>query len=418
MKVLGDQTSFVQGISFSEKEGAANSYAYGRAIDHRKDPKAVTLNPRAELDSGTVISDLPMWGARACLRTFSYGNTGNIYQKTTDAWSLVHTAANSQGNGLAYFTADAALYYTQDTTFGRLLDACTGSSFYDDVLGSEGGAPTNTKSIDFERSSSMYASRADTASTSITSDLTIEAYLKLESLPATGEKYVVVSKWDENSNKRSYKMDFTTTSDFFGDGRDSSLTISADTTEDPLDANCSGTSGGYILTLTNEHASFTAAAGDRVLVHQTRGTGAGSQQVVEVSSYTAGTLTLAEPLSFSPQHSATTTVANKAQVRVLKQHTTVTVNSGITYTCKAWDGLKGGIIGWFASGAVSIIGTVTASGKGFRGGDSMSPIHLKFIPSELIANPVQDLVIPVLYISADSCIFAFNSGVIFSGDGA
>ena len=180
-KLTASQTSWIGGISYSEKEGDANSYAFGMGVDHRSDPTSLTLNPRSIFDSGSYVLDLPMWGARAGERTFFYDLSGNIYQLSSGAYSLAHTAANSQGNGLSYFTQDRHLYYAQDTTFGRLTDAETGVNFYDDFKASEGGAPTNVSCIDFESSSSMYASRADTASLSITSDLTLEAYIQPES---------------------------------------------------------------------------------------------------------------------------------------------------------------------------------------------------------------------------------------------
>lgn len=369
-KKTPSQDSFVGGISFARDLGIQNSYSFGRSVDHRGEPGELKITPKSELDSGTIVTDLPMWGARACTRTFAYGNAGAIYQSSTaGSWSKVHTAADSQGNGLGFFTSDNALYYTQNTTFGRLLDACTGSSFTDDFKGSEGGDPTNTKSLVLD-GSTQYASRADTASTSITSDLTLETYCKLSALPATGEIQTLISKWDEQSDKRSYKMDITTKSDFFGDGRDGALTISTDTTEDPVDANCTGTSGQNTLTVTNEHASFSSiVSGDKVLIHQTRGTSAGTYQVTSVSSYNAGILTLNDALTFSPAHSATASVANKAQVRLMKQHTDVTINDAITYTSKAWGGLKGGILGFFASGTFTYAGTMTADTKGYIGAD-------------------------------------------------
>jgi len=369
-KQIGSQTSFASGISFSTKEGLQNSYAFGRAIDHRSDPKKVVLNPRAEIDSGTIVKDLPMWGARACSRTFSYGNTGNIYQKEID-WELVHTAPDSTGNGMAYFTGDRALYYAQDTTLGRMLDACTEAKFYDDFMGSDSGEPLNTKSLNLELSSSQYAYVTDTSSLSITSDLTIEAYTKFESLPdaTLNEEYVIVSKWTEQSDQRSYKMDVIGSVDFFGDGRDGALSITGNTTEDPIDANCTGTKGSTILTVSNEHASFSSIQpGDKVGIYQTRGTGAGQRQLVDVVSYSSGTLNLLEPLTFSPVHSATVSDANKAQVRVIKQHTTVVIGAGFSYYSKAWDGLKGGYLRWYANAGSTINGSVNGSGRGFRGG--------------------------------------------------
>lgn len=365
--------SVIEGIADSQKSGGKYSVAFNRAVDFRSDPSEVKLNPKAVKVSGSVIESLPMWFDRACNRIFAYGNNGDIYQQENGVWSLVHTAANSSGNGMAYFGEDSNLYFAQDESIGRLLEACTGSEFYNNFLESEGGEATNTKSLDLEKSSSQGAYVADNANLSITSDLSIEAYCKLESLPDTDEEQVLLSKWNEQSNQRSYRLYITTKSNFFGDGRDGALTISSDTTEAPVDANCTGTSGQTTLTITNAHASFSSiAAGDRVLIHQTRGTGAGQYQFAEVSGYSGGVLTLVEPLTFSPQHSATTSVANKAQVRIVKQHTTVTVSSGKTYSPKAWDGLKGGILAFYANDTYTNSGTVTLLEKGFRGATSVS----------------------------------------------
>ena len=366
-------TSFIAGISDSEKSGTDFSIAFNRSTDFRTDPKKVTLLPRSEKDSGSLVKGLPMWFERACARTFAYANNGDIYQKENGTWSKVHTSPNSSGNGMSYFGEDRNLYYAQDKTIGRLTEACTGSDFYDGFIESEGGEPTNTRSLDLERDSSEYAFVADNASNSITSDISLEIYTSLESLPDTDEEFVLLSKWNEQSNQRSYKLDITTKTDFFGDGRDGALTISSNTTEDPIDANCSGTQGQTTITTSNEHASFSSiAAGDKVIIIQSRGTGVGQYQLTDVVSYSSNTLTILDPLTFSPLHSATAGDANKAQVRILKQHTDVTVNAGITYTAKAWDGFKGGIIGWYANGTRTINGTVTATGKGFRGGAAVN----------------------------------------------
>lgn len=63
-----------------------------------------------------------------------------------------------------------------------------------------------TQSADLERSSSQYFSAADSASLSITGNLTAEAWIKLESLPASGEEYDIISKHDNgaSANGRSW----------------------------------------------------------------------------------------------------------------------------------------------------------------------------------------------------------------------
>ena len=78
------------------------------------------------------------------------------------------TIVDSSGNGMAYFGEDSYLYYTSDKVIGRYGPFGGTKTFADDFLGAEGGVPLNTASIDFESSSSMYATAADSASLSIT----------------------------------------------------------------------------------------------------------------------------------------------------------------------------------------------------------------------------------------------------------
>lgn len=146
----------------------------------------------------------------------------------------------------------------------------------------------------------------------------------------------------------------------FGTGADGALTISGNTTEAPIDSACTGTAGSTSLSATN--ASFASA--QVVLIHQTRGTGAGLWEKRTIASYSAGTIVLTEPL--------TNSYVSGAQVRVLKQYSAVTINSGITYTAKAWDGTVGGILAFLCNGTVTVTGTITATGKGFRGGSHVA----------------------------------------------
>ena len=375
-KIIGNITNFSGGIADNSKLGSANSFKFGRSIDFRSDPSQLTLLPRTEKESGNVVIDFPKWGERIGTDLWVIGDAGNVYKRTTGGtWTNEHTASASQGNGLKYFGEDDFLYYGQNTTFGRYGPINGTPVWYDDFKGSEGGVPTNTHSIDFEADSSMYASRADTASLSIVADLTLEAYLKPESLPTSGGEMVIMSKWDENGNLRSYKLSINAVSNSFGDGSDGALTISSDTTEAPIDSACTGTVDTQALTATN--ASFSA--GQKILIHQTQGVGAGTYQRTEIQSYTAGTITTTDALNF--------TYITGAQVRVLKQYSSVTVNADKTYTGKEWNGTVGGLPGFYCSGDVKgpgkiMIGGVTgntglgavsgATGGGFRGGDGNS----------------------------------------------
>lgn len=148
----------------------------------------------------------------------------------------------------------------------------------------------------------------------------------------------------------------------FGSGSDGALTISTNTTQAPIDASCSGTSGATALTATN--ASF--AADQYVLIIQMRGTGVGAYEVNKISSYSAGTITLQLPLSNT--YTDSVGGADQAQVVVLSQYTGVTIDAGVTLTAKAWDGDVGGVLAFLVNGTLTVNGTISGTGKGFRGG--------------------------------------------------
>lgn len=365
---------FNGGIAPYDKESGLDQYASGRGIDVRSNPREVKILPKTTNESGSVYTDLPMGADRIGNNTYVYDASGNIYTRTSaGSHSLTRSVGSSHGNGIKYFGEDDFLYYTSDKVIGRYGQVNASSPYFvDDFLGAEGGVPLNTHWIDLESGSSQYASRADTASLSITSDITIEATIKPESLPAVSSSMTIASKWDENGNIRSYKFDIYAISGYFGDGSDGALTISSDTTEAPVDSAATATSGTYTISATN--GSF--AAGQVIFIHQSRGTSAGQGQRTKIQSYVAGTITTTDLI--------TATYTSGAQVRVLKQYTNVTIDITKTYSAKAWNGTVGGILAFLANGTVTINGTISSngsagsqssttgsgggSGGGFRGG--------------------------------------------------
>jgi hypothetical protein len=143
----------------------------------------------------------------------------------------------------------------------------------------------------------------------------------------------------------------------FGDGRDGDLTIAANTIDVPIDSTCSGTIDSTILTATN--ADFEP--GQAVLIHKTRGdTNAicGSWELNEIKSYAIGTINLKYPLC----NTYTSSGADCSQVIVLKQYENVTVNSGITWTTKSWNGTTGGILAFLCKETTQINGTIIGTG--------------------------------------------------------
>lgn len=355
---IGKLQTLTGGIStISKKLGPPNSFAWGRSIDFRSDPSQQTTYPQTQKISGSIVTDLPMFADVAGDVLYFHGNAGNIYSvDTNDAVTKEYTVPDSSGNGIVYFAETGQLYIPTNTSITRRANATGAGNYFDNFLETSGGEPTNTKALLLVAASSQSATRASTASLQLAGDLTLEAYLKPTSLPTGTNKMSIISKWDESGSKLGYKLDIVTTSAAFGDGSNGALTISVDTTDAPIDSACTGAASSISLSATN--ASF--ATGQEILIHQSIGTNAGQWERNVIQGYTAGTITLTNPL----QGSYTT----GAQVLVLKQYTSVTVNSGKVWTAKAWNGTTGGILSFLANGTFTNNGTITANGKGYRGG--------------------------------------------------
>lgn len=116
---------------------------------------------------------------------------------------------------------------------------------------------------------------------------------------------------------------------------------------------CTGTSGGTALTATTTGFS----TGDLVLIHQTQGTGAGQWELNAISNITG----------FALVYPLINTYATGAQVIKLKQYSSGNIGSGVTITGQSWNGSTGGIYVLLANGPVTIAGTLSMNGIGFRG---------------------------------------------------
>lgn len=134
----------------------------------------------------------------------------------------------------------------------------------------------------------------------------------------------------------------------FGSGKDGS------TYAVPANAGCSGTSGGTSLTL---DAASSFANGDLVMIHQSKGTGAGNWELNKIAS---GGGTTSIVLEHDLQNTYTDSGNDQAQIIELKEYKNLTVST--TVTVPAWDGNKGGIIAFLDKGTTTISGTLNASG--------------------------------------------------------
>jgi hypothetical protein len=131
-------------------------------------------------------------------------------------------------------------------------------------------------------------------------------------------------------------------------------------TLDPPRASARGTAGTPTLTVTNLVGAF--APGQAVIVHQTQGANAGRYEYHRVASAAAGTVTLAAPLANEYSLAGN----DRAQVIAVTELRSLTVTATGSLTAPAWNGQHGGILALDVAGAVSVAGTVTMGGRGFR----------------------------------------------------
>lgn len=120
-----------------------------------------------------------------------------------------------------------------------------------------------------------------------------------------------------------------------------------------------GSSGGTSLTVGSGSGFFDGAL---VLIHQTKGTGGGNWELNKISSGSSGT-------SWTMAYTLQNTYAAGAQVVLIKEHTTVTIGSGVTISAPEYNGTSGGIIVIFATNSITVTGTFSANGAGYDGGD-------------------------------------------------
>ena len=142
----------------------------------------------------------------------------------------------------------------------------------------------------------------------------------------------------------------------WGNASDGDITISSNTTQAETSRSCTGS--GTSLTI----GSSGFSDGDVVVVLQVHGTDSGQWEYAKIASGGGTT-------SITVQKSLQYTYGSGAVIQKLPQYGTVVVESGKTWSATAWNGTANGIFGFIARD-VTITGSISASGKGFRGGAS------------------------------------------------
>lgn len=198
--------------------------------------------------------------------------------------------------------------------------------------------------------------------------------------PAAGEPYPGEASWSDNFDAPGelsglgLYANVTVENGFLtpvrtidtGTGSDGELLVTGAFLTDSVRTALSASAGsGQSYLQVNTSSGFRA--GDEVLIIQMTGSGAGRWEYANVASTGISRIDLTSPL----QNSYFTTSGGRAQVLRVPQYTNVTVASGGTLTCSAWDGATGGVLCIRIAGnlVVESGGLIDVSGRGFPGGE-------------------------------------------------
>ena len=167
-------------------------------------------------------------------------------------------------------------------------------------------------------------------------------------------------------------MLFTTTTFSQGNGADGALTVPAGTTTINTvksDVSSTASSGQKVVNVTSA-AGF--ATSNLVLIIQMLGTNVGVWEEATIASISVNAITMTSNLTNTYTKTGATSLA---QVIKIPQYTNVTIASGRTLTASAWDGTTGGVLVFYANGTLSVSGTITMAGKGYRGGTGATGVN-------------------------------------------
>lgn len=179
-----------------------------------------------------------------------------------------------------------------------------------------------------------------------------------------------------------------------GDGADGAVVISVsadiNTTNSISGRTCAdgGDAVNYSVTaLTSNTATLSSSvsagclsSGDDVLLINLQGistaySNVGNYEILEVSSVSGSTVTFSSNKteyygdgSSDDLNLGTARTNQRVMLQRVPNYTNLTVNSGINFYPTLWDGIKGGVLAFKASGTVTTTGTIHASGKGYAGG--------------------------------------------------
>jgi hypothetical protein len=172
----------------------------------------------------------------------------------------------------------------------------------------------------------------------------------------------------------------------FGTGIDGPLTVNSTGTivnnVETYVTDASVASGANSFNV-NSTAGFAVGKEILIIQMQTSTSPAGIYEFRVITAISANKITVNFPMTYTYVSGAVNTTAPTAavtQVIQVPNYTTVTINAGGSITANAWNGSTGGIVVFRAQGTVTVTGSITVSGIGFRGGNAGSTVSCGAMP--------------------------------------
>lgn len=150
----------------------------------------------------------------------------------------------------------------------------------------------------------------------------------------------------------------------FGNGKDGDLVVSSvDTVINSYTSLAASYSAGDKVITVSDATNF--AIGDAIIIHQSRGTGAGNIQKNRIEGKSGNQLTISIPLDYGYGDDGGN---RQAQIVRCPEYRSVKINNAASITPTAWNGDIGGIVAYSCNGKTTLDGFFNLKGKGFRGG--------------------------------------------------
>ncbi len=206
-------SEFGGGISENPKKGLVGSFRFARGFDIHSDPGTLKVSPASTKDSGTVVTDLIMFGTSNTVNSNLYflGSSGCLYKKASGVYTKLATYSNAQGMG--FFTGtNKVIFCSGDTeykldpatdaiTTGRTLNSADYhpvEAFLDKVFIGNGRELISTD-----------GSGIDENSSTVGGGITVEYGYKIKCLKNIGDFLFIGCASDNSSSAKHYLWDGT-----------------------------------------------------------------------------------------------------------------------------------------------------------------------------------------------------------------